>query len=139
MATIAQPESAMPAPDIAPMPAASPAYSMPAPQTTVAAAPSASLYVGELDPTVTEAMLFEIFNMLGPVARSAVACMLHLLLTLTVGVNSIRVCRDAVTRRSLGYAYVNYLNAADGRYLSIETISYVVRAHVLHLNRRARS
>jgi hypothetical protein len=26
-------------------------------------------YVGELDPTITEAMLFEIFNMIGLVAR----------------------------------------------------------------------
>ncbi|KAG9019653.1 Protein phosphatase PP2A regulatory subunit B [Tulasnella sp. 427] len=91
------PHQMMPPPQfMAPPPAPVPAPSAPT--------PSASLYVGELDPSVSEAMLFEIFNMLGPVA-------------------SIRVCRDAVTRRSLGYAYVNYLNAADGE-RALETLNY---------------
>jgi polyadenylate-binding protein len=48
-------------------PPAAPSYNPPPP--SVASAPSASLYVGELDPTVSEANLFEIFNMIGPVAR----------------------------------------------------------------------
>eukprot|EP01095_Lingulamoeba_sp_RSL-Kostka_P008069 TRINITY_DN2640_c0_g3_i2.p1 TRINITY_DN2640_c0_g3~~TRINITY_DN2640_c0_g3_i2.p1 ORF type:complete len:649 (+),score=301.59 TRINITY_DN2640_c0_g3_i2:90-2036(+) len=65
---------------------------------------SASLYVGDLDPDVGESLLFDIFKQVGPVV-------------------SIRVCRDAVTRRSLGYAYVNFHSIVDAE-RALDTLNY---------------
>jgi polyadenylate-binding protein len=63
----------------------------------------ASLYVGNLANDVTEGILFEIFKRCG-------------------AVNSIRVCRDYITKRSLGYAYVNFISIQDAQ-RAIDTLN----------------
>ncbi|CAJ2629794.1 unnamed protein product [Trifolium pratense] len=55
---------------------------------------NASLYVGDLEGSVTEEQLFDLFSQVAQVV-------------------SVRVCRDQTRPSSLGYAYVNFKNAQD--------------------------
>lgn len=66
--------------------------------------PQASLYIGDLHPLATEAMLYSKFAEIGPVL-------------------STRVCRDLATRSSLGYGYVNFEDPKDAE-RALENLNY---------------
>lgn len=61
---------------------------------------NSSLYVGDLDPSVDEGQLYDLFNQVAQVV-------------------SVRVCRDQSRRVSLGYAYVNFGTPQDGNAILI--------------------
>jgi polyadenylate-binding protein len=52
------------------------------------------LYVGDLDPSVSEAQLLEFFSKPGPIGL-------------------VRVCREPMSRQSLGYGFIHYHQAQD--------------------------
>jgi polyadenylate-binding protein len=64
----------------------------------------ASLYVGDLEANVSEAQLYDVFKQVA-------------------NVQSIRLCRDVITRRSLGYAYVNCMTAQEAS-RAIEVLNF---------------
>lgn len=65
----------------------------------------ASLYVGDLQPSVTEAIIYDTFAAVGPI-------------------RSIRICRDKFTHRSLGYGYLNFHQLADAE-RALDTMNFV--------------
>lgn len=60
-----------------------------------------TLYVSDLDQDVDEADLFKIFSQYGKVL-------------------SIHVVKDSATKKSLGYAYVNYQEKEDGKWMGFD-------------------
>ncbi|CAF5019779.1 unnamed protein product, partial [Rotaria sp. Silwood1] len=75
-----------------------------------------SLRVDNLHPNVNEAMLFDKFASVGPIS-------------------SIRVFRDMITRRSLGYAEVNFQLATDAEY-AFDTMNFdFLHGRPLHIKR----
>lgn len=79
----------------------------------------ATLYVGDLPPEIEEFHLFEKFGSVGPIV-------------------SIRVCRDLITKNSLGYAYVNFQNPSDGKSLSFSLCCSPVRPNRTRRRRRCK-
>ncbi|KAI3996233.1 hypothetical protein MKX01_026701 [Papaver californicum] len=65
---------------------------------------NSSLYVGDLDQSVSEGQLYDIFNQVVPVV-------------------SVRVCRDQMRRISLGYAYINFNNHQDAN-TALEVLNF---------------
>ena len=57
-----------------------------------------ALYVGDLDENVTEEMLHEYFIKYGPIFY-------------------LKIARDVETKKSKGFAYINFYNPRDGNFL----------------------